>query len=362
MTRAVTSSLLPLLLLLVWLLLGGGVALATSNDANHWAVLVCSSRYWFNYRHLANTLSMYRTIRRLGIPDDHIVMMSASDAPCNARNPHPGTVLVSKNDGASSDVYGSGEVEVDYQGEDASVDSLMRVLTGNHFPSTPFSRRLLTNSDSHVLVFLSGHGGDEFLKFHDAEELTAADLGYALSEMHAKGRYKELLLLVDTCQAATLAARITAPGVTTVSSSLKGENSYAHEARGDLGGVAVIDRFTHASTSFFRRNSAAITQAQRDRRIGGLNNDSNLAPLTLQHYISSLDARDLFSTASVQTSPQTRHPRDVPLLDFFGGGRHYEVVFTPLRLVAAPLSADQDGQEEEDRLEMALLQEFLADD
>ena len=30
---------------------------------------VCSSRYWFNYRHIANVLSMYRSVKRLGIPD-----------------------------------------------------------------------------------------------------------------------------------------------------------------------------------------------------------------------------------------------------------------------------------------------------
>ncbi|CAN0541573.1 unnamed protein product, partial [Scytosiphon promiscuus] len=30
---------------------------------------VCTSRFWFNYRHVANTLSVYHTVRRLGIPD-----------------------------------------------------------------------------------------------------------------------------------------------------------------------------------------------------------------------------------------------------------------------------------------------------
>ena len=32
-------------------------------------VQVCASRYWFNYRHVANTLSIYRSVKRLGIPD-----------------------------------------------------------------------------------------------------------------------------------------------------------------------------------------------------------------------------------------------------------------------------------------------------
>ena len=30
---------------------------------------VCTSRFWFNYRHVANVLSIYRSVKRLGIPD-----------------------------------------------------------------------------------------------------------------------------------------------------------------------------------------------------------------------------------------------------------------------------------------------------
>ncbi len=40
-----------------------------------------------------------------------------------------------------------------------------------------------------MLLYLTGHGGDEFLKFHDQEELLAADLANALLQMHLAGRY-----------------------------------------------------------------------------------------------------------------------------------------------------------------------------
>lgn len=53
---------------------------------NNWAVLVCTSRFWFNYRHIANTLSLYRTVKRLGIPDSNIVLMLSDDVACNSRN------------------------------------------------------------------------------------------------------------------------------------------------------------------------------------------------------------------------------------------------------------------------------------
>lgn len=78
---------------------------------------VCTSRSWFNYRHVANTLSMYRSVKRLGIPDSNIILMLADDMvrpsslspptplppclthpppllqACNPRNTYPGVVF-----------------------------------------------------------------------------------------------------------------------------------------------------------------------------------------------------------------------------------------------------------------------------
>lgn len=59
---------------------------------SNWAVLVATSKYWYNYRHIANTLSFYRTVKRLGIPDSNIILMLAEDVACNPRNPYPSQV------------------------------------------------------------------------------------------------------------------------------------------------------------------------------------------------------------------------------------------------------------------------------
>lgn len=55
--------------------------------------------------------------------------------------------------------------------------------------STPPSKRLMTNSRSNIFVYLTGHGGDEFLKFQDNEEISAFDIADAFGGMWAKGRY-----------------------------------------------------------------------------------------------------------------------------------------------------------------------------
>ena len=103
---------------------------------------MCASRYWFNYRHVANTLSMYRSVKRLGIPDSHIILMLADDVACNPRNRYPGQVFQEARH--TLDLYGEA-AEVDYRGYDVSVENVLRVLSGRHHPWTPRAQRLLSD-------------------------------------------------------------------------------------------------------------------------------------------------------------------------------------------------------------------------
>jgi phosphatidylinositol glycan class K len=156
---------------------------------NNWAVLVCTSSYYFNYRHLANTLSMYYIIRKMGIPDSQIILMSTIDATCDSRNLYPGqifntvtkdVVLNTLQENDMNDKNGGYDgVEYDYRGDEVSVDSFMRVLTGRHKKGTATNKILQSKNDSNILIFISGHGGDEFMKFRDIEEMSSQDIGFA---------------------------------------------------------------------------------------------------------------------------------------------------------------------------------------
>jgi glycosylphosphatidylinositol transamidase (GPIT) subunit GPI8 len=41
-----------------------------------------------------------------------------------------------------------------------------------------------------VQIFMTGHGGDEFIKFQDTSELMAQDLADAMAQMADKQRYR----------------------------------------------------------------------------------------------------------------------------------------------------------------------------
>lgn len=267
----------------------------TTMHTNNWAVLVCTSRFWFNYRHMANTLSLYRTVKRLGIPDERIILMLADDMACNARNKYPAQVF--NNENHRLNLYGD-NVEVDYRGYEVTVENFLRVLTGRHETAVPRSKRLLSDEGSHILLYMTGHGGDEFLKFQDSEELQSHDLADAVKQMKEKRRFKELLIMVDTCQAATLFNQLHSPGVLAIGSSMKGENSYSHHLDSDVG-VSVVDRFTFYTLAFFER----------------LNMYDNAS---LSSLFTSYDPNTLMSTAYYRTDLYRRHLDEVPVTNFFG--------------------------------------------
>ncbi|KAK9463283.1 peptidase C13 family-domain-containing protein [Lipomyces oligophaga] len=274
-----------------------------SKHTNNWAVLVSTSRFWFNYRHLANALSMYRTVKRLGIPDSQIILMLADDVACNPRNAFPGTVYNNAN--RALDLY-SNNIEVDYRGYEVTVDTFLRVLTDKVDPAlTPRSKRLMTDQNSNIFIYLTGHGGNEFLKFQDAEEISAFDIADAFAQMWETKRYKEILFMIDTCQANTMYSKIYSPNVIGVGSSELDESSYSHHADSDVG-VAVIDRFTYYNLEFLEKVEKG-------------------SKLTLQDLFDSYDPKEIHSHAGVRTDLYHRNLSQVLITDFFGNVQPVEV-------------------------------------
>ena len=208
-----------------------------SVHTNNWAVLVDTSRFWFNYRHVANVLSVYRSVKRLGIPDSQIILMIADDMACNPRNPRPATVFNNANQ--NIEVYGN-DVEVDYRGYEVTVENFVRLLTGRLPENTPRSKRLLTDEGSNILVYMTGHGGDGFLKFQDSEEITNIELADAFQQMWTKRRYNEIFFMIDTCQAASMFLKFYSPGILSVASSLVGEDSLSHHVDPSIGQEIIL--------------------------------------------------------------------------------------------------------------------------
>lgn len=315
-----STALLPLL----------AAPLASAEHTSNWAVLVSTSRFWFNYRHLANVLSLYRTVKRLGIPDSQIILMLPDDMACNPRNAFPGTVY--NNADRALDLYGD-NIEVDYRGYEVTVENFIRLMTDRVGEDMPRSKRLMTDERSNILVYMTGHGGNEFLKFQDAEEISAFDLADAFGQMWEKkryvlspfspstsfllqmltksmNRYHELLFMIDTCQANTMYSKFYSPHILATGSSEIDQSSYSHHADNDVG-VAVIDRYTYYNLEF-------LENKVRDPG----------SKMTMGDLFDSYDEEKIHSRPGIRWDlfeGGEKGARERKVMDFFGNVQNVEV-------------------------------------
>jgi phosphatidylinositol glycan class K len=262
---------------------------------NNWAVIISTSRFWFNYRHMANALSMYRTVKRLGIPDSQIILMLSDDIACNPRNAFQGEVF--NNADRQLELYGD-NIKVDYRGYEVTVENFIRLLTDRWPKEQPKSKRLLTDENSNIFIYLTGHGGEDFLKFQDAEEISSYDIADAFSQMYEKKRYNEIFFMIDTCQANTMYSKFYSPNVISVGSSALHESSYSHHSDVEIG-VAVIDRFTYFTLEF-------------------LENVTTTSKQTLKDLFDYYTFEKIHSNVGISTNLFNRNPKEVLLTDFFG--------------------------------------------
>uniref|UniRef100_A0A0N5CAK3 GPI-anchor transamidase n=1 Tax=Strongyloides papillosus TaxID=174720 RepID=A0A0N5CAK3_STREA len=272
----------------------------TPTHVNNWAVLVDTSRFWQNYRHASNVLLLYDRIKALGIPDSNIILMMADNIPCNARNPYAGKIFGETR--SNKNLYTS-NVEVDYKDYDVTVLNFIRLLTGRVHPSFPRSKRLLSNHQSNVLIYLTGHGGEDFLKFQDNEELTSKDMADAIEIMYHRQRYNELLFISDTCHAESMYTPITTPNVLATSSSLTHEESYSLQVDHNIG-VYVNDRYAYYVSEFLKD------------KVNNLESNS-----TMKDFFDSCPITKCLSTVGVRTDLYEKNITRVRVTDFFGSKR-----------------------------------------
>uniref|UniRef100_S4R4H0 GPI-anchor transamidase n=1 Tax=Petromyzon marinus TaxID=7757 RepID=S4R4H0_PETMA len=158
----------------------------------------------------------------------------------------------------------------------------------------------------------SGHGGDGFLKFQDAEEISNVELADAFEQMWQKQRYHEVLFIVDTCQAVSLYQRFYSPNVMAIGSSQVGEDSLSHHMDSSIG-VFVIDRYTYHLLDFLENIHPSTRKTMTD-------------------LFQVCPPRDCISTPGWRTDLFTRDPGSVLITDFFGSVRNVELTMETVAL------------------------------
>lgn len=241
----ITSTKITSTLITITIILTSLITFTTSIDTNLHAMIISASHTFENYRHSTNSMMMYQYFKKIGIPDHKIIFAVNEAHTCSPRMKFPGKIYLpdSKTKTCQEDLF------IDYKETDIFNFRFLDILRGRYSSSLLKTniRKLNTNRKSRLLIYITAHGGDTFIKFRGKYVVLSDDLNRALIEMNSKGRYKEILFILDTCEGFTLFNSVNshlAPNIFFISSSVFNEKalsiSYDNEQMTPL-----ADRFSY---------------------------------------------------------------------------------------------------------------------
>ncbi|KAI5189722.1 GPI-anchor transamidase subunit K [Nematocida minor] len=178
------------------------------------AILINCSWQYENYRHFANVIALQSALEKNGFASDDISVYLKQDL---------------LNDKRMRDQ----NIETDYFTLVKGVDYTPKQRNTSYFEILNMiggKDPVLLGADSatNLLIYITGHGGDGFIKYCNRKYFYTDDITDALVSLQKMRKLNRILFIADTCQADTLLDKSRLPdNVTFVSTSLKGESSHS---------------------------------------------------------------------------------------------------------------------------------------
>lgn len=202
--------------------------------AENWVVLAAGSKGFMNYRHQANICHAYKVIRKMGVPEEHIILMSFNDAAMDPANPFQGQLFNSPDPNGKGIDVNLG-CKVDYQGEDVTAENFLGVLVGNGT-----GKVLRSTSEDNVFIYFDSHGVPGISQFPAMEgvgelpgpPLHKKDLHNALRQMQKAGKFRKLVYYLESCYSGSMFDGLDVPGVyavTSANATEMGWGTYCHD-------------------------------------------------------------------------------------------------------------------------------------
>lgn len=159
---------------------------------------------------------------------------------CESRNAYPGEIVLSE--------YGDKirtcqeNIDLSFQESDFHNYQLLDILRGRRLSQYNGFRQLNSNKNSKIIIIITSHGGENFIKVRNYLVVLSDELNRTLNEMYIKGKYKELLFVLDTCEGYSLYDHVKVPNIYFLSSSATGQKASSYSYDENLMGPTV-DKF-----------------------------------------------------------------------------------------------------------------------
>lgn len=230
--------------------------LMNNTDAEYWpsiqdgnkAVLICGSEGWYNYRHQADLLYVYNTLKANKFSDDDIILIMRDDIANHPKNPYKGVIRVSED---GENLYK--DVVIDYRADTLDVKDIEDILTGNK--TERLSTVLESTETDNVLLYWTGHGTNKsFSWLETGQKFTDVQMRETVWKMYENMMYQSMLIFAEPCYSGSVLKAIEEiPLVLGFSAADDNESSFADNYSNELG-VWMCDRFTFNLIRIFAEN------------------------------------------------------------------------------------------------------------
>jgi phosphatidylinositol glycan class K len=145
---------------------------------------------------------------------------------CESRNAYPGEIVLSEY----GDIIRTCQENIDlsFQESDFHNYQLLDILRGRRLNLYNSFRQLKSDKNSKIVIIITSHGGENFIKVRNFLVVLTDELNRTLNEMYIKGKYKELLFVLDTCEGFSLYDHVKVPNIFFISSSAVGQKASSY--------------------------------------------------------------------------------------------------------------------------------------
>lgn len=219
----------------------------TLQDGNK-AVLICGSEGWYNYRHQADLLYVYSTLKAHNFTDDDIILIMRDDIAYHPKNKYPGVIKASED---GENLYR--DVVIDYRADTLGVKDIEDILVGNK--NDRLTTVLESTEKDNVLLYWTGHGTNQSFSWLGTEEkFTDQQMERTVRKMYEDKKYLSMLIFTEPCYSGSVIQAIEGiPLVLGITAADNNESSFAENYSEDLG-VWMCDRFTLNLMRLFAEN------------------------------------------------------------------------------------------------------------
>lgn len=161
-----------------------------------------NAKYYYNYRMVSNLMAMASKLRVLGFTEDNVLTGNHVAAFNHFANFPPNTQRFEDDEIGQSLL--TRESTFDFHNEDVSLKRHLMAISGRFEHDDPLNKRLDFSGAESLVVYLTGHGGDLYMKIKYLEIFFARHFSDFFEDLFVSRKVGRAFVISDTCSAGTL--------------------------------------------------------------------------------------------------------------------------------------------------------------